>query len=116
MPTMGHYFRWQMKTKLSDQEIEELTLEKVLHKINNFNRSGIFLGERNFSEYLAGTWFDESGKIAGAKATIIRLLNKLNSTDALLNLGKVACLDGGHSVTRFGEISPLRQYLKNGNF
>jgi hypothetical protein len=67
--------------------MEDLTLEKILDKVNNENRSGIFLTEKNFSDYLSGIWYDEAGKIAGAKATIIRLFNKLNSTEAMLNPG-----------------------------
>jgi len=70
------------KTEL---ELEELTHEGVLEKINTVNRSGLFLTEKNFTELLSGVTYDDSGRITGAKATIMKWYNMMNATEALLN-------------------------------
>jgi len=67
--------------------MEKLTLDDVLYKINNFNKSGIFLTEKSFVDFLSGISFDGNGTIVGAKATIMRWFNTMNSTEALLNPG-----------------------------
>ena len=53
-------------------------------KINNFNKSGIYLMERNFTSLLGGVKLDSSGKIVGAESTVIRWFVKMNATEALL--------------------------------
>ena len=42
----GHY------DDVTDQEIEDLTIESILEKINNVNKSGVFLVNKNFTDYL----------------------------------------------------------------
>ena len=79
----------------------------MLDKINNENRSGIFLTQKNFSDFLSGIWFDESGKIAGAKATIFWLFTKLNATDAILNPGNPLATPGTLTLILKGEVSVL---------
>ena len=69
----------------TEQDLEELTSETILEKINTVNLSGIFLTEKNFTELLSGITFDDSGRIIGAKATIMKWYNTMNATDALLN-------------------------------
>ena len=57
----------------TDEDIASLTLEKVLDKINGENKSGAFLIEKNFTEYLSNIKReDTTGRIIGAEATIIR--------------------------------------------
>ena len=57
----------------SDQDIAELTLEQVLEKINGESKSGVFLIEKNFTDYLSNVKRDgATGRIIGAEATIIR--------------------------------------------
>jgi hypothetical protein len=75
----GHY------DEVTDQEIENLTTESILEKINTVNKSGVFLTNKNFADYLGGITYDDQGKIIGAKASIIRWFGTLNATDALLN-------------------------------
>ncbi len=75
----GHY------DEVTDQEIESLTTESILEKINTVNKSGVFLTNKNFADYLGGITYDDRGKIIGAKASIIRWFGTLNATDALLN-------------------------------
>lgn len=69
----------------TDEDIETLTREDILDKINNVNRSGIFLVEKNFTDYLSGVTYDDNGRVIGAKATIIRLFGRMNATAAKLN-------------------------------
>ena len=53
----------------TDQEIASITLEDVLLKINGHNKSGVFLIERNFTEYLSNIKRNATGDIIGAEAT-----------------------------------------------
>lgn len=69
----------------SDLEIEMLTKEKILERINNVNRSGIFLSDKNFKDFLGGISYDEHGRITGARATQIQWFGRMNATEALLN-------------------------------
>ena len=75
----GHY------DEQTDQEIADLTQESILSKINSFNKSGVFLVQKNFADYLGGISYDDRGRIIGARATVIRWLGKMNATEALLN-------------------------------
>ena len=68
----------------TDKAMETLTKESILEKINNFNKSGIYLMERNFTSLLGGVKLDSSGKIVGAESTVIRWFVKMNATEALL--------------------------------
>jgi hypothetical protein len=45
------------------------------------------LTEKHFTDFLSGISFDGNGTIVGAKATIMRWFNTMNSTEALLNPG-----------------------------
>ena len=69
----------------TDREIEMLTKESILDKINSVNKSGVYLMERNFTSLLGGIKYDPDGKIVGAEATIMRWFVKMNATEALLN-------------------------------
>ena len=69
----------------TDLEIDNLNLEQVLDKINNYNLSGVFLQKKNFTEYLADVSYDQDGNIVGAKATLVQWFGKMNGTEALLN-------------------------------
>lgn len=69
----------------TDRDIETLTKESILEKINNFNKSGIFMMERNFTDLLGGVQLDSGGKIRSAEATVIRWFVKMNATEALKN-------------------------------
>lgn len=69
----------------TDRAMQELTLEQVLDKINGQNKSGVFLVEKNFTQFLSNVKRDENGRIIGAEATIIRWLGKMNTTSAKLN-------------------------------
>jgi hypothetical protein len=69
----------------TDREIASLTKQSILDKINNFNKSGVYLIERNFSSFLGGVKYDSSGRIVEAESTIIRWFVKMNATEALLN-------------------------------
>ena len=61
----------------TDQEIASLTEEDVLNKVNGQNKSGVFLIERNFTEYLSNIKRDPTtGRIIGAEATIMRWWEK----------------------------------------
>ncbi len=66
----------------SDEAMESLTLEQVLDKINGQNKSGVFLVEKNFTNFLADVQYDSAGKIIGAKATIIRWLGQMDTSEA----------------------------------
>ncbi len=68
----------------TDLAIELLTKESILDKINNYNKSGIYLMERNFTSLLGGIKLNSSGKIIGAESTVIRWFIKMNATEALL--------------------------------
>ena len=75
----GHY------DEVTDKEIAELTQQSILDKINSVNKSGVYLVDKNFVDYLGGVTFDANGKVIGAQASVIRWFGKLNATDALLN-------------------------------
>ena len=56
----------------------------MVPKINGGNKSGVFLVEKNFTDYLSNVKRDHAtGRIIGAEATIIRWLGKQNSSRAL---------------------------------
>ncbi len=71
--------------KYTDAEIGSLTRESILDKINNVTKSGIFLQDKNFTDYLGEKTYDENGRIIGAKATIIRWFGRLNASESLLH-------------------------------
>jgi len=71
--------------KYTDAEIGSLTRESILDKINNVAKSGIFLQDKNFTDYLGEKTYDENGRIIGAKATIIRWFGRLNASESLLH-------------------------------
>lgn len=75
----GHY------DDKTDQEIASLTQESILYKVNNVNKSGVFLTQKKFSDYLGGISYDEKGKIIAARASVIWWFGKMNATEALLN-------------------------------
>jgi hypothetical protein len=48
-------------------------VSSILDKINGGNKSGVFLVEKNFTDYLSNVKRDlATGRIIGAEATIIR--------------------------------------------
>jgi len=57
---------------LTDQMIANLTKESILDTINTVNKSGAFLVNKNFAEYLGGITRDSKGKIVSARASVIR--------------------------------------------
>lgn len=57
---------------LTDQLIANLTKESILDTINNVNKSGAFLVNKNFTDYLGGVTRDWRGRIVSAKASVIR--------------------------------------------
>jgi len=69
----------------TDAEIASLTRESILDRINNVTKSGIFLQDKNFADYLGEKTYDEEGRIIGAKATIIRWFGRLNASESLLH-------------------------------
>ena len=66
----------------SEREIMELTLDKVLEKVNSVNTSGLFLTELDISGYLSGVERDGSGRIVSASATVMRWFGDMNMTAA----------------------------------
>ena len=68
-----------------DEAISSLTVDDILHKINNVNKSGIFLIERDFTKLLSQVERDEAGQIISAKATMVQWFGDENATDALLH-------------------------------
>ena len=71
--------------KDTDDAIENLTVEDIIHKINHRNMSGVFLVERNFTELLSGVQRDSNGQIISAKATITSWFGRMNTTEAKAN-------------------------------
>ena len=71
-----------------EREINSLTQEDILYKINNVNVSGIFLIERNFTKLLSGIEKNEVGEIISAKSTLIQYFGDMNATEALLDPAK----------------------------
>jgi hypothetical protein len=67
---------------VTDGEIASLTQQTLLDKINSVNKSGIFLGTKNFASFLGETSYDQSGRIVGAKATVIRWFSKAHVENA----------------------------------
>ena len=71
----------------TDSQIENLTQESILDKLNNFNRSGVFLQTKNFTSYLGDIKYDNQGKIVAAGASRMQWFGKMNATEALKNPG-----------------------------
>ena len=69
----------------TDAEIASLTQESILEKINNVTKSGIFLLNKNFADYLGEKTYDDQGRIIGAKAAVMRWFGRLNATESLIN-------------------------------
>jgi hypothetical protein len=44
---------------VTEREIFNLTQQTLLDKINNFNKSGIFLGQKKFSNYFGEISYDQ---------------------------------------------------------
>ena len=70
---------------VTDAAIASLTDQEVLDKINNHNKSGVFLQEKNFTKMMSDFKYDDEGKIIGAGATIMTWLGDMNMTGALTN-------------------------------
>jgi hypothetical protein len=51
----------------TEREIFNLTQQTLLDKINSVNKSGIFLGEKQFSNFLGGITFDQVNTIVSNK-------------------------------------------------
>ena len=62
--------------EVTDKEIAELTQQSILDKINSVNKSGVYLVDKNFVDYLGGVTFDANGKVIGAQASVIRWFGK----------------------------------------
>jgi hypothetical protein len=71
----------------TDSQIENLTQDSILEKVNNFNRSGVFLQTKRFTDYLGDITFDNQGKIVAARASLMQWFGKMNTTEALKNPG-----------------------------
>lgn len=71
----------------TDALMANLTQEAVLDRINGVNTSGVFLTQRDFvKELLSEVETDPAtGRVVGAKATVVRWFGRMNGTDALLN-------------------------------
>ena len=68
-----------------DNEINSLTAEDILYKINNVNISGAFLIEKDFTKLLSEIERNETGHIISAKATMVQWFGEMNTTEALLH-------------------------------
>ena len=75
----GHY------DSRTDAEIASLTRESILDKVNNVNKSGVYLVNKKFTDYLGGIKYDSNGRIVEATASVILWFGKLNATEALLH-------------------------------
>jgi len=69
----------------TDAEIASLTQESILDKVNNVTKSGIFLQDKSFADYLGDKIYNDEGRIIGAKATVIRWFGRLNTSEALIH-------------------------------
>jgi len=67
--------------------IMNLTQEEILYRLNNYNKSGIFLVESNFTKLLGDIKYDEEGNILGAQSTTMRWFGNMNMTAAKLSGG-----------------------------
>ena len=54
----------------TERELEALTVDDVIEKLNNQNKSGLVLVEKNFTSMLSGIRRDFSGRIVGAKGQL----------------------------------------------
>ncbi len=66
--------------KYNDSIFESLTQEQLITAINNVQKSGIFLIERDFQRFLGGIELNSTGHIVGAKATFINWFSEANIT------------------------------------
>jgi len=73
--------------KKTEEDIMNLTQEKLLDKINTATTSGVFLVETNFTKYLSGIEYDNAGRIISATATTMRWFGNMNMTAAKLSGG-----------------------------
>ena len=73
--------------KQMEETIMNLTQEQLLDKVNNVNKSGVFLVDTNFTKYLGGIVYDGQGRIIGAQATTMRWFGNMNMTAAKLSGG-----------------------------
>lgn len=71
--------------EVTDDLIENLTVEEILDKVNNYTTSGVFLLDKNFKDYLGDVTYNEAGEVISAKATIMRWFSRLNATESLSN-------------------------------
>ena len=69
----------------TDADIEALTTDAILDKINNVNKSGVFQIERDFAKLLSRIKRDEDGRIVSAEATVLRWFSKMNITEVKEN-------------------------------
>ena len=54
----------------TERELEALRMDDVIEKVNNHNKSGLVLVEKNFTSMLSGIRRDFSGRIVGAKGQL----------------------------------------------
>ena len=81
---------WANDGKYDEQttnDINNLTYEDILDKINDVKKSGVYLIEKNFTAMLSGITYDNAtGRIIGARATRMNWLGKMNTTSAKLGI------------------------------
>jgi len=69
---------------INETYIENLTQEDIIRNLNNGNKSGVFLIEKDFNRFLGGIERNSTGHIIGAKATYINWFSEANLTAATL--------------------------------
>jgi hypothetical protein len=69
---------------INETFIENLTQEDIIKNLNNGNKSGVFLIEKDFNRFLGGIERNSTGYIIGAKATYINWFSEANLTAATL--------------------------------
>ena len=69
---------------INETYIENLTQEDIIRNLNNGNKSGVFLIEKDFSRFFGGIEKNSTGHIIGAKATYINWFSEANLTAATL--------------------------------
>ena len=68
--------------EINETYIENLTQEDIIQNVNNVDRSGIFLIEKDFKRFLGDIERNSTGHIIGAKATYINWFSEANLTAA----------------------------------
>jgi len=67
----------------SDENIANLTKPEIIAKINDWGHSEIYHSERDFKPLLGGVTYDENGRIVAARAVMMKLMGRMNTSLAL---------------------------------